>query len=396
MAETNPWADQWSKAQQQFVSAWSDMAKQGTGQTPTGQADLWAESFDLWRKACSGSNQPDMQQALNKCIDVGKGYFTMAEQIGKSVADGSNPTEAAMQWFEQLKASMQQMSGQFSMGAQPNLDGLMGQWFAPAQSWQQMAATMMPNQPSAWQMPGMDSSAFGMGNGTGNGMDSMNKLLSSPGLGYLRESQEKQQKGIKLAFDYQQSNSKYNQAFLQVSIKSLEGFQQQMAAMDSSEAPQSMRELYDLWVNVSEEHYAEFAMSEEYQALYGDMVNRLMAVKKHSGETTDDFLRMMNLPARSEIDTMQERLQQVRRENFALKKEINEIKTMISEMNSKPAQKSAEKAASPKQAVVAQKAATVKKAAAAKKSAPTKPVSKAKDSNTTKAKKTKVKTGAGS
>ena len=40
--------------------------------------------------------------------------------------------------------------------------------------------------------------------------------------------------------------------------------------------PKSLRELYDLWVEVSEEHYAEFAMSEEYQALYGDMVNKLM------------------------------------------------------------------------------------------------------------------------
>ena len=40
----------------------------------------------------------------------------------------------------------------------------------------------------------------------------------------------------------------------------------------------------------------------------------------------DDYLRAMNLPNTREIDTMQERLQQVRRENFALKKEIKEIR----------------------------------------------------------------------
>ena len=81
MSESNPWVDQWLKAQQQFVTAWSDMAKPGSEPASTGQANMWADSFELWRKACSGSNQPEMQQALDKCFDMGKGYFTMAEQI---------------------------------------------------------------------------------------------------------------------------------------------------------------------------------------------------------------------------------------------------------------------------------------------------------------------------
>ena len=354
MTDSNPWADQWLKAQQQFVSAWSDMAEQGKGQAPAGQADIWANGFDAWRKASSGSGQPDIQQALNKCVDMGKGYFTMAEQISKSVAGGATSTDAATQWFEQLKASMQQI-----------------------------AASMTPTQPSSWQMPGMqmpgmNPELFGMNaslpgidqsfSGISEAMNSMSKMFSSPGLGYFRESQEKQQKGMQLALDFQQSNFKFNQASMQVSIKSLEAFQQQLTSMNSDEAPSSLRELYDSWVNVSEEHYAEFAMSEEYQALYGDMVNRLMLLKQHSSSVTDDLLEKMNLPTRTEVDTMQQRLQQTRRDNFELKKEIKQIKSLLEGLNSKPVVP----AASAKKSVTAPaakpKTSAVAPAASAKKS----------------------------
>jgi U3 small nucleolar ribonucleoprotein component len=116
---------------------------------------------------------------------------------------------------------------------------------------------------------------------------------------------------------------------------------------------------------ISEEHYAEFAMGEEYQALYGDMVNRLMIMRRHYGEIADDYLRTMNLPNTREIDTMQERLQQVRRDNFALKKEIREIKAMLKQMNSRP-EPAAKKAPAVKATPAAKKMPPVKKTPAVK------------------------------
>ncbi len=55
----------------------------------------------------------------------------------------------------------------------------------------------------------------------------------------------------------------------------------------------------------------------------------LMIMKKHYSEITDDFLRAMNLPNTREVDTMQQRLQQVRRENIELRKEIKEIRSIL-------------------------------------------------------------------
>ena len=43
------------------------------------------------------------------------------------------------------------------------------------------------------------------------------------------------------------------------------------------------------------------------------------------------MLRALNLPNTREIDTMQERLQQLRRDNFALKKEIRKSRAMLTQ-----------------------------------------------------------------
>jgi class III poly(R)-hydroxyalkanoic acid synthase PhaE subunit len=384
MSETNPWAAQWFNAQQQFVDSWSDMAKSGVPGN-NNQSDLWAQSFDLWRKASGAQVQPDFQQAMNKCMDMGKGYFAMAEQITKNMGAGAAPAEAINQWMDQLKQSLQQSGGMpgFNGGG---ANDFMKQWFNPTSSWQQMAAGMMPMNQGAWQIPGMNMAGMNTPSfNLGEMIDPLGTMLEAPGVGYFREPQAKQQKGLQLALEYNQANQAFNQAFLKVATESIQGFQARILKIDADTTPKSLRELYDLWVEISEEHYAEFAMSEEYQELYGDMVNRLMIMKKHYSEIADDTLRAMNLPNTREVDTMQERLQQVRRDNFALKKEISEIKSMLQQVMAKPA---------PADTTVTAADTTVTAAPAAKK-APRKSAPRAAAASTT-TRKPVVKTAAAS
>ena len=357
MSEKNPWTDQWFKAQQQFVDAWTDMAKSG-GAGNSSQADMWSRGFDMWRQALGSQAQPDAELALRKCMDMGREYFAMAEQVSKSLSQGSKPAEAVNQWLEQLKQALQQFSGMPGFDG-ANVNDFMKQWFAPTQSWQQMVSALTPMQQASWQMPGMNTSVFNMG----EAIDPLGKVLSAPGIGYFREPQEKQQKGLQLALEYNEANFKFNQAFLRIALESIQGFQQKLMKLDPETMPKSLRQLYDLWVEVSEEHYAEFAMSDEYQALYGDMVNRLMEMKKHYHEIADDMLRALNLPNTREVDTMQQRLQQLRRENIEMKKEIREIRELLK----RPAASTAKKPRAKAPAAAAKKApakkAPVKKAA---------------------------------
>jgi len=357
MNENNPWTDQWFKAQQQFVDAWSDMAKGGN---KTSQSDMWAQSFDMWRKACEGRTQPDIETAMRKCMDMGREYFSMAEQIGKNMREGVSPVEAINTWLEQVKQSLQQFAGMPGFNV-AGVNDFMKQWFTPNATWQDMGASLTPMNQAMWQLPGMNTPSFNLG----EMVDPLGRILEAPGVGYFREPQEKQQKGLQLALEYQEANYRFNQAFLRIALESIQGFQNHLLGLEGDSIPKSLRELYDLWVEVSEEHYAEFAMSEEYQGLYGDMVNRLMIMRRHYGEIVDDTLRALNLPNTREIDTMQERLQQLRRDNFQLKKEIGEIRAQLAQLSKKPLAAAAKSAPRPKKTAV--KKAAVKKTAARKK-----------------------------
>ena len=362
MSDKHSWTDQWFKAQRQFVDAWSDMAKSSGSPNKASQSELWSQSFDLWRQALGGRSQPDVETAMQKCMNMGREYFAMAEQVSKSLGEGRQPLEAVNEWLEQLKQALQQMGGMPGFDA-ANVNDFMKQWFSPAQNWQQLSAAIAPMNQAAFQLPGMNTSVFNMG----EAIDPLGKILSAPGIGYFREPQEQQQKGMQLALEYGESNNRFNQAFLRVAIESIQAFQQRLAGLGADSMPKSLRQLYDLWVEISEEHYAEFAMSDEYQALYGDMVNRLMVLKKHYSEMVDDALGALNLPNTREVDTMQQRLQQLRRENIELRKEIREIRTLLKRPAEKPpsAKKASAKSSTRKKATAKKKAATRKPTAGA-------------------------------
>ena len=368
MTTNSNWTDEWLGAQQKIVGAWVDMAKDLGTPGSSAAPNAWAENVDLWQKEYVKNATPDVQKVIEKCMGISRDYFTMAEQMGKSASSDSNPFETVNNWFEQLKTGLQQQGDQWSPMSSQNLNDFMSQWFSPATSWQKMASTMLPIQQSLGQFSGIGTPAFNMG----DAIDPLGKLLTAPGIGYFREPQEKMQKGVQLGLEYQESNAKFNQAFLRISVESIQGFQQQLqnrfSGKDAEAMPSSLRELYDEWIIVSEEHYAKFAMGEEYQTLYGDMVNRLMALKKHYSEMTDDMMKSMNLPARSEVDTMQIRLQQLRRDNFALKKELKEIRSLLTE-GKQPVSAKKQPAAKDKQATAVKSVA--KKAPARKKTSTT-------------------------
>ena len=57
-----------------------------------------------------------------------------------------------------------------------------------------------------------------------------------------------------------------------------------------------------------------------------------MAMRQHYQEMTDDLLSALNMPNSREVNTMQQRLHQLRRDNLTLKKKMAAIELSLAEL----------------------------------------------------------------
>jgi hypothetical protein len=151
--------------------------------------------------------------------------------------------------------------------------------------------------------------------------DPFNFAASMPGLGYTREKQEDLAELYRLwsAFDVQ--NQKYNAAMATVGLEAVQKFQEYIISPPAGDPPlTSIKEVYAKWVDICEGIYARYAMTQEYTELYGDVVNALMRYRKKMLELSDDFLEQMNMPTRREMDSLHQRVHELKREVAAMKK----------------------------------------------------------------------------
>ncbi len=122
-------------------------------------------------------------------------------------------------------------------------------------------------------------------------------------------------------------------------------------------------------METSEAAYADFVMTEEYQTLYGRLVNTLLAVKQQMARMVDQNLEAMHMPTHAEIGTLQCRQQELRRDNLKLHKEIKGLQSQLEALRKTLPQGGADAEAEdepkPKRAAAAKPAAS-KRAPAAK------------------------------
>ena len=156
------------------------------------------------------------------------------------------------------------------------------------------------------------------------------RFLSVPGVGYTRESQESLQTGIKLWNQYVKASNEFNNAMCNVGINALDAMRVKIIQMaEQGKEINSLREVYDLWVDCNEEAYARFVFSDEYSELNGKLTNALMAVKQHGRNVVDEVLGGMNMPTRRGINTMQKRQQEMRREQKDANNKIENLQQEI-------------------------------------------------------------------
>ncbi|PMQ03625.1 hypothetical protein DyAD56_18110 [Dyella sp. AD56] len=133
--------------------------------------------------------------------------------------------------------------------------------------------------------------------------------------GYTRERQRLQQALTTAMQNYTEWAGKYQTLIQRANTEGFERLQGKLADLtDSSKQIESLKALYDLWVDAAEEAYGQIALSEEFRHAYGEMVNAQGRVRQLQQSQLDAWCRDLGLPTRSEVTALGKRVHELRRE----------------------------------------------------------------------------------
>jgi polyhydroxyalkanoate synthesis regulator phasin len=133
--------------------------------------------------------------------------------------------------------------------------------------------------------------------------------------GYTRERQRLQQALAAAMQNYSEWSGKYQSLIQRANTEGFERLQAKLAELtDSPKQIESLKALYDLWVEAAEEAYAQIALSEEFRHAYGEMVNAQGRMRQLQQQQLDALCRDMGLPTRSEVTALGKRMHELRRE----------------------------------------------------------------------------------
>ena len=322
MSDTSFWNQDWMETQQKYWQSWTDLGRRALGAeaSPT-QKSPWEQALDHWWKAVSPATSGLAQDFMGKMMEQGKTFFRMADSFGRNMGAGGD----TQSWNEALYKTLDEMQQAFGGGITEGDDAvhkMMAFWEMPFDNWQRMVSSLSPTPGDALRnMPHEQVK------------ESLHRFLSAPGLGYAREEQASYQDLMRRTLDYQKALQEYMQFFSHLGLKSAERMRQRVQAVGEQDQPvDSARTLYDLWVGCCEEVYGEEVMTPEYAAIHGKMVNALMALKHRMAVMVDETLGTLNMPTRAELRTLQDRVQETRRENKALRHELDSLKQQVASL----------------------------------------------------------------
>jgi class III poly(R)-hydroxyalkanoic acid synthase PhaE subunit len=289
---TQDWSKDWQAIQQQYWNAWTDATRQATGQAPPANTP-WHEGLEQWSRMFAGSGKQN--ETADRLMSSAKNYVALMQSM-LAAASGKNADTGPLQaWTTALRDGFNLPGMDAALLNNPMaamLKGISGQG---AQGFEQLSASFAPFLAQAKQ----------------EGMS----WLQAPAFGYAREHQEHYQKMLAAFADYQEALKAYNALMLQSSQRSFALFEDKLAARaEPGRQIDSMRALYDLWVDAAEEAYAEIALSEEFRKVYGDVVNAQTRVRSQIQQEVERIGTDLGMPTRTELNSVHKRLHDLRRE----------------------------------------------------------------------------------
>ncbi|MBD8525926.1 poly(R)-hydroxyalkanoic acid synthase subunit PhaE [Pseudomarimonas arenosa] len=154
-------------------------------------------------------------------------------------------------------------------------------------------------------------------------MAQLNAQLRSPTFGLSREKQARLQHLAELNLRHAKANQAYNALLAQAAQRGFEYFENKLAERsEPGRQVESLRALYDLWVDAAEDAYAEIAMSPEFRSAYGEMVNSQAVLRAAVQREVEEQAAAMGLPTRGELNGTHQKIKSLNAELRQLKQRL--------------------------------------------------------------------------
>lgn len=288
MTERDPqsaWLDAWATTQKDFWQRVFGGQAAAAPQQPPGLA-MFTQLF--------GQGLPDSSRDLTrKMMEFGEGYLGVAQQFWKLVeampAGAPDPAR--------LQRELQALQSGFADS------------FARLYAGGPFGGDLM----TAWQRMGEAAGAGGQGPG----------WPGMPAIGPLRERQEAMERLGRATLHYQQALGRFGELLSRVAADAVERLARRVTRRVESQEPiGSLRAMYDLWVDAGEEAYAAAAHGKEFAKAQAELSEALMELKAEQRAQVEEWARALDLPTRTELNTILKRLNTLKRRVRELEEEL--------------------------------------------------------------------------
>ncbi len=282
----------WQELSRQYWNAWTDATRKTFGGQagPDAAPDKmpWHEGLEQWSRLFAADQSGTRQsEVVERLLGGARSYFSLLQSLA---GEGGGEKLDPQAWTEKVRESFNFPGVDAALFDNPLARAMRELAGHGARGFEQMMTGVQP------------------------AMREMRALLDMPAFGYAREHQEHYQRMAKAWLDYQHETNRYNALIARASRRAFEVFEDKLAERsEPGRQVDSVRGLYDLWVDAAEDAYAEIALSEEFREVYGALVNAQMRVRKHIQLEVEKVSNDLGIPTRTEIDSIGKRVHELHR-----------------------------------------------------------------------------------
>lgn len=153
----------------------------------------------------------------------------------------------------------------------------------------------------------------------------LGSFLQTPNLGYTREFNHKLLAGFDSWINFYKASFDYQLVLLGVWARAFDQLMRELAASEEKDkAIQNWRQFLQVWSSLFDRVFAQTFHSEDTLKIRGKFLSAAMTYRLQQQQLMEVFLKMNDLPTRSEVDEVHRSIYEMRKEIKSLKKAVAE------------------------------------------------------------------------